>query len=118
MASQFYKVFLDTPTEPFLFSFKEAPELRPKVGDSITQPFTFESFRIMRDVFVQGSLIRVTDGGLTRITDAGATRITDGVQAVDVTHNYFVLPANDPNRISTWTTNKFEQDQTLRQLFR
>ena len=119
--TQIYRVFLDTPSEPFLFSFKQSPSLRPKVGDSLTAPLTFENFRIMRDEFAQGGeLIRITDGLLTRVTDAGLTRVTDGASADpdDVTHDYFVLPANNPNRISTWTTNKFDDDQTLRQLFR
>jgi len=116
--TQIYKVFLDTPSEPFLFSFKEEPQLRPKVGDSVTSSLTFQNFRIMRDEFIAGSQIRVTDGGLTRVTDDGKTRITDGKDADEVTHNYFVQAANNPNRISTWTTNKFDDDQTLRQLFR
>ena len=119
--SQIYKVFLDTPTEPFLFSFKQAPQLRPKVGDSLTDPLSFENFRIMRDEIAStGDLIRITDVVFaTRVTDSGLIRVTDG-EATDpdkVTHNYFVLPANNPNRISTWTTNKFDDDQTLRQLF-
>jgi len=116
--SQIYKVFLDTPSEPFLFSFKEAPQLRPEVGDSVTNGLTFENFRVMRDEFTLGAQTRVTDGGLTRVTDSGLTRVTDGLPAADVTHNYFVQRANNPNRISTWTTNKFDDDQTLRQLFR
>ena len=116
--TQIYKVFLDTPTEPFLFSFKQEPELRPRIGDSITQPLSFENFRIMRDEFGEISLTRITDGGLIRVTDSGEIRVTTGDSANDVTHNYFVLPANNPNRISTWTTNKFADDQTLRQLFR
>lgn len=116
--SQLYKVFLDTPAEPFLFFFKQAPQLRPTVGDSLTAPLTFENFRIMRDEFVIGALNRATDGGLIRITDSGLIRITDGATAAEVTHNYFVQRANNPDRISTWTTNKFSDDQTLRQLFR
>jgi len=120
--TQIYKVFLDTPSEPFLFSFKQEPQLRPKVGDSITQPATFQNFRIMRDEFTAGGIVRITDNSLTRVTDSGATRILDGdggiTNAEDVTHNYFVQPANNPNRISTWTTNTFADDQTLRQLFR
>ena len=116
--TQIYKVFLDTPQEPFLFSFKAEPELRPSIGDSITGPLTFENFRVMRDEFTLGAQTRVTDGGLTRVTDSGLTRITDGTPAADVTHNYFVQRANNPDRISTWTTNKFSDDQTLQQLFR
>ncbi len=115
--TQLYKVFLDTPSEPFLFSFKQDPELRPKVGDSITRPLTFTPFRIMRDEFV-AFRNRITDSSLTRVTDSGLTRITDGKGEDNVTHNYFVQPANNPDRISTWTTNKFADDQTLRQLFR
>jgi len=120
MDTQIYKVFLDTPSEQFLYSFKQAPQLRPKVGDSITQPLTFENFRIMRDEFDKQRLIRITDPPtLTRVTDDGRIRVTDGFPKGDaVTHNYYVLPTNNPNRISTWTTNKFADDQTLRQLFR
>lgn len=141
--SQIYKVFMDTPEEPLLFSFKQSPNLRPKVGDSITRPLTFQNFRIMRDEFVSigetrvigSEITRLTDSGDTRLTDSGDTRIldtvlqtrvtddglirlTDGDGPDSVTHNYFVLPANDPQRISTWTTNKFADDQVLRQLFR
>ena len=120
--SQVYRVFLDTPSAPLLFTFKQSPALRPKIGDSITRPLTFENFRIMRDEFVTtAGLTRVTDiPTLTRVTDSGLVRVTDGTgSSVDeVTHNYFVTPANDPNRISSWTTNKFADDQVLRQLFR
>lgn len=115
--TQLYKVFLDTPTAPFLFFFKQEPQLRPKVGDSLTRPFTFQNFRIMRDEFTASS-IRVTDGGLTRVTDSGLVRVTDGASPEGVTHNYFVQPANNPDRVSTWTTMKFADDQTLKQLFR
>jgi len=119
MDSQIYKVFLDTPSAPLLFVFKQSPDLRPKIGDSITRPLTFQNFRIMRDEFVRGGLTRVTDSALTRVTDSGLIRVTDGTGSIEeVTHNYFVLPANDPQRISTWTTSRFADDQTLRQLFR
>jgi len=116
--TQLYKVFLDTPQEPFLFFFKQEPDLRPSVGDSLTSPLTFENFRIMRDEFTVGAQTRITDAGLTRVTDSGLIRVTDGLPAADVTHNYFVQRANNPNRVSTWTTNKFDDDQTLKQLFR
>jgi len=87
--TQLYKVFLDTPEEPFLFFFKQEPQLRPKVGDSLTAPLTFQNFRIMRDEFILGAKTRVTDGGLVRVTDSGLLRITDGtVDAEGVTHNY------------------------------
>lgn len=118
--TQIYKVFLDTPSEPFLFSFKQAPQLRPKVGDSITRPLTFQNFRIMRDEFLSiGALTRITDTLLIRVTDSGLIRVTDGntTDPNNVTHNYFVLAANNPQRISTWTTSRFGDDQTLRQLF-
>jgi len=120
--SQIYRVFLDTPSAPLLFIFKQAPSLRPKVGDSITRPLSFQNFRIMRDEFViTTALIRVTDTPtLTRVTDSGLIRITDDPQVSgdEVTHNYFVTPSNNPERIASWTTNKFADDQVLRQLFR
>jgi len=49
-----------------------------------------------------------------RVTDSGSIRVTDGAAPEDVTHNYFVQRANNPDRISTWTTNKFSDDQTLK----
>ena len=120
--SQIYSFFTDNgpgKEGTFLFKVKLEPQLRPKVGDSLSNPITLENFRIMRDEFTI-TQIRVTDAGLIRVTDAGLTRITDtgSGDAEQVTHNYFVLPANNPNRISTWTTNTFDDDQTLAQLFR
>lgn len=88
-----YHVFLirndsDVP----LFSFRQSPKLRPKSGDAITQPFTLVQFKILRDEF-------------------------EG-EPDDVTHNYFVTPANNPQRIASYSTASFANNQTLRQLFR
>lgn len=117
--TQIYRVFTDTPSESFLFTFKEEPELRPNVGDSVTQPLTLRNFRVMRDEFVKGDETRITDtNALIRITDSGLIRVTDGEGADNVTHNYFVQPANNPTRVSTWTRTDFADDQTLKQLFR
>ena len=122
--SQVYRFFLDIPTEPFLFIVKLEPQLRPKVGDSLTDPVTFQNWRIMRDEIPTEpqDAFRVTDAGIQRVTDDGLLRITgDGNIRPDAdssTHNYYIQPANNPNRISTWTTNKYADDQTLKQLFR
>lgn len=118
--SQIYSFFTDNgpgKEGTFLFKLKLEPQLRPKVGDSLSNPITLENFRVMRDEFTV-SLIRVTDTNLIRVTDAGLTRMTDGGNAEEVTHSYFVLPANNPNRVSTWTRNTFDDDRTLAQLFR
>lgn len=121
--SQVYRFFLDTPSAPFLFSIRQSPNFRPKVGDSLTDPTTFLNFRVMRDEIppTPQNSIRITDDNIIRVTDQGDIRVT-GVGNVltpdQVTHLYFVQPANNPNRISTWTSNTFESDQTLKQLFR
>lgn len=101
-----------------LFKVKLEPQLRPKIGDSFTSPLTFENFRIMREES-EASLVVVIDGGLQRVTDTGLIRVTDGEGLpATVTNKYFVLPANNPNRISTWTKSGFANDKTLNQLFR
>lgn len=120
--SQIYSFFTDNgpgKEGTFLFKVKLEPQLRPKVGDSLANPITLENFRVMRDEF-DITTDRITDAGITRITDTGLVRIiAEGIGTVDqVTHNYFVLPANNPNRISTWTRNTFDDDRTLAQLFR
>lgn len=125
--SQLYRFFLDKGSNQegiFLFFVKLEPQLRPKVGDSITQPLTLQNFRIMRDEIptsTQNS-IRITDNVLIRITDQGDIRVTGaGISPVTLdtsTHDYFIIPANNPNRISTWTTSRFDDDRALKQLFR
>jgi len=149
--SQIYKFFLDSPpSNPFLFTIKLEPQLRPKVGDSISGPLSFQSFRIMRDEIpidsqfriraVTPIFVRIAHNGDVRITDAGDIRIADNVNAPlifpldtritddgdtritgrsgnETTHNYFITPANNPQRISSYTTSRFGNDQTLRQLF-
>lgn len=97
-------------------------QLRPHVGDVLTNPFTFEEFKILRDETSETveTIFRITDNGDFRITENGDNRVTQ-IGALDleaVTHNYFVTPANNPNRIASWSTNTFDDDQTLRQLFR
>lgn len=120
--TQLYKVFLEILPEPaFLFSFRQEPQLRPKVGDVLTQPFTFEQFKIIRDVIptVIDEAFRLDDQNQIRITDDGNFRVTGIVAPPDErTHNYFVTPANNPQRIISWSTSCFANDQTLRQLFR
>jgi len=120
MATQVYNFFLDNPpSNQFLFTVKLEENFRPNLGDSITDPVTNRSFKVMRDVFTLGGFIRVTDGGLIRVTSDGKIRVTTQLAAPKfVTHNYFVQPANNPNRVSTWTQSRFADDQTLRQLFR
>lgn len=123
-----YKVFLiRADSDQFLFSFNQVPNLRPKKGDVLTDPLTFEQFKILRDESVlervaritdDGS-IRITDDGFIRITDEGSIKITDEIlDSNDVTHNYFVTPANNPQRIASYSTAGVANDQTLRQLFR
>lgn len=116
--TQIYRFFLDTPSEPLLFSVKLNVAFRPNLGDSITDPTSLRNFKVMRDVFVNTILTRVTGDGKTRVTGDGKTRISEVVNPSIVTHKYFVQPANNPNRISTWTTSRFGNDKTLQQLFR
>ncbi len=125
--SQIYSFFLDQgPGKPgtFLFKKKIEPQLRPKVGDSISIDISAERFTITRDEIPASDQVffRVTEDGQRRITEDDNFRITDAglVTASDlenITHNYFVTPSNNPNRIVSWTTNKFAEDQTLKQLF-
>ncbi len=95
--SQIYSVFLlkknSIEDAVFLFKFTQDPNMRPQLGDSLTHPKSLEHYKIMRDEFVPPN------------PDI-------------VTHNYYVTPGNNPNRISSYTTNKFDDDQTLKQLFR
>jgi len=120
MATQVYRFFLDNPpSNQFLFSIKLEEYQRPKVGDSITDPLTNRDWRVMRDEFTFGGFIRITGDGKIRIIDDGSIRVTTRLSAPKfVTHNYFIQPANNPNRISTWTQTRYEYEQTLRQLYR
>ncbi len=121
-----YKVFLlkknTIDDAVFLFNFKQTPNFRPHIGDVLTQPITFEQFKILFDEIPRGesTIFRIIETGDRRITDAGFFRITQrSVKTLDeVTHSYFVTPANNPQRISSYSTNTFDDDQTLRQLFR
>lgn len=124
---QIYSFFRDNGPKvegTFLFKRKLQPQLRPKVGDSISIDLTLERFTITRDEIPISEQVffRITEDGARRITEDGDNRITEegNSQTVDpatVTHNYFVTPSNNPNRIVSWTSNKFEEDQTLKQLF-
>ena len=124
--SQIYSVFLIKTNSiegaVFLFQFKQDPLLRPGVGDVLTDPSTFAQFKIIRDQlgFDEEKVIRFTDDFNRRITDDGDIRITHGIRgSVDLdTHLYYVTPANNPNRITSYSTIPFDDDQTLKQLFR
>lgn len=119
MATQVYRFFLDNPpSNQFLFAIKLEENFRPKIGDSISDPVTLDTFRVMKDEFTFGGFIRITDGGLIRITDDGDVRVTTNLAAPKfVTHSYFVQPANKASRISTWTRSDFADDRTLDQLY-
>ena len=95
--TQIYSVFLlrkSTKEDAvFLFKFQQDPNIRPQLGDSLTNPKSLEHYKIMIDEFVPPN------------PDI-------------VTHNYYVSLGNNPNRISSYTTNKFDDDQTLKQLFK
>lgn len=114
-----YSFFLDNPpSNTFLFTVRLNKNFRPSVGDSLTDPLTQREFRVMRDEFAFGGLIRITDDDRIRITDDGTIRVTSQLlPSKDVTHTYFVLPANKPTRISTWTRTDFANDRTLDKLF-
>lgn len=120
-----YSVFLlksnTTKGAVFLFNFTQTPNLRPHLGDVITQPFTFAEFKILIDDISESQkvIFRITDGGKRRITDNGDIRVIQFGQEIEgVSHVFYVTPANNPQRISSYSTNKFDDDQTLRQLFR
>ncbi len=105
----------------FLFKFKQDPELRPRKGDVLTEPVTFHQFKILRDELAPDdqTIVRITDDITLRITDDGRVRIIQIGKDPDlVSHSYYVTPANNPRRISSYSTNTFDDDQTLRQLFR
>ncbi len=114
-----YSFFLDNPpSNTFLFNIRLLKNFRPKVGDSLTDPITQKEFRVMRDEFDFGGAIRITDDDRVRITDDGKVRVTGILSpSKDVKHTYFVLPANNPMRISTWTRTDFANDRTLDKLF-
>jgi len=91
------------------------------VGDVLTNPLTFEELKILRDEIpsADADQFRFTDDRVQRITDGGLIRVISfGIDPDLVTHNYFVTPANNPNRIASWSTVRFDDDQTLMQLFR
>ena len=118
--SQLYRFFIDNTPEPqFLFTRRILKNFSPKVGDSITDD-NGRSWRVMRDeVPTVTGAVRVTHSGFARITHDLRLRIVGTfIPSEDATHNYFIQPANDPNRVSTWTRSDFADDQTLRQLFR
>lgn len=106
----------------FLFQFKQDPLLRPSVGDVLSNPITREEFKILRDEVPvsEATIFRITDDSVVRMTDDGRNRIIqfEEPDPSKTTHSYFVTPANNPNRIVSWSTNTFDDDQTLQQLFR
>ena len=125
--TQLYSVFLirsnTTEGAIFLFKFKQNPKLRPTVGDSIINPATQERFKILRDELNESDekQIRITEeiSFRRRVTDDGDLRIIAFGGDVDsITHFYYVTPANNPNRISSYVTSRFANDRTLQQLFR
>lgn len=126
--TQLYSVFLIKSNSIndaiFLFKFKQDPKLRPTVGDSLINPATQELFKIVRDELNESDekQIRVTDDTPAfrrRDTDSGDLRIIAfGGDLNAITHFYYVTPANNPNRISSYTSSRFSNDQTLKQLFR
>ena len=120
-----YRVFLLKSNKinnaVFLFNFKQDPNIRPQKGDVLTQPVTFAQFKILRDEVALSSknIFRITDDGRRRITDDGRFRVIQIASDPDlVTHDFYVTPANNPQRISSYSTNTFDDDQVLRQLFR
>ncbi len=120
MATQVYSIFLDNPpSNTFLFKFIREENFRLKVGDSLTSPITQQEFRVMRQEVQTAEATRITDQGDRRVTDQGDVRIAVvGGDPAKNTIKYFVQPANRVDRISTWTRSDFDNDQTLRQLFR
>lgn len=126
--TQLYSVFLiksnSLDDAIFLFKFKQDPKTRPTVGDSLINPASRELFKIIRDELnpEDEKQIRVTDDTPTfrrRVTDNGDLRIIAfGGDLDSITHFYYVTPANNPNRISSYTSSRFSNDQTLKQLFR
>ena len=123
--SQIYRVFLlrgaTTENASPLFTFKKDPLQRPVVGNVIVHPLTLERFKILKDEIdpTHDPLTRFTDGGLQRVTDDGDIRVTvEQISLDSLSHSYFVTPDNNPNRISSYTTAGFANDQTLKQLFR
>ena len=124
--SQIYRVFLLKSNKlddaQFLYSFKQHPNLRPKVGDVLTNPLTLVELKILHDITepLESTIFRLVDTLAERITDEGDTRVTQvaTLGPDEVTHNYYVTPANNPQRISSWSRTDFANDQTLKQLFR
>lgn len=117
--SQIYKFFIDDFEGQFLFQLRILKNFRPKVGDSITDDLG-RNWRVMRDeIPSQQGAARATHSGLIRITHDFRIRITDAsfLSDQDATHNYFIQPANNPQRVDTWTRSDFANDRTLDQLF-
>lgn len=117
--SQVYQFFLnDPPSNQFLFKLRIIKNFRPKVGDSISDGLG-NDFRVMKDVVpTESGAARVTHSGLVRITHDLKLRIVGAFVAnQDATHNYFVQPANKPDRVSTWTRSDFANDRTVDQLY-
>lgn len=93
--------------------------MRPTTGDVIRNNATLQNFKIVQDIPKFVDFSRITHDGLTRVTSTGAIRVTGSLSTADeVSHDYYVTPANNPNRISSYTTSGFANDQTLKQLFR
>ncbi len=92
------------------------------MGDVLSNPITREEFKILRDEIPIGetTIFRIADNNAQRITDEEDIRVIQiaEVNLDMVTHSYFVTPANNVNRIVSWSTNTFDDDQTLKQLFR
>lgn len=121
--TQIYNVYLikkpDRSDAIFQFSFRQDPLQRPIVGVVITNRVTLQNFKIVQDIPNFVAFIRITHDGETRLTSTGAVRVTGPLStAAEVSHDYYVTPANNPNRISSYTTAGFANDQTLKQLFR
>ena len=103
------------------------------IGYSISVDISFERYTITRietpEVPVRPQApTRTTNDGRIRGTGEGTNRITgDSIQAESSalilllessTQNYFVTPTNNPNRLVSWTSSRFVENQTLIQLFR
>lgn len=122
--TEIYSFFLDQgPGNPGIFLFKQKFNVsqRPQVGQVVIKELTFEQFKVIRDEIPLDAqqAVRITDNDFVRVTDQGEIRTTGDRAGLDErTHNYFITPSNDPNRIASWTTNTFDDDRTLDQLFR
>lgn len=105
----------------FLYSFEQKPNLRPHIGDTLIRPFGLTAYKIIRDegLSTENVVVRFTSNEDRRVTGDGDVRVTQyGVSPLETSHSYYVTPANNPNRISSYITSGFANDQTLKQLFR